>query len=403
MNPLDWSWDEYRFAGWFPWLPGGVAVGLVLVYLLDGWRRRAALERIGHLPQMKRMMATAAGWKRTAKAVLFITGATLVAIAVSRPQRLAEVTVKKRGIDLVVAMDFSKSMLARDMHPDRLSAMADEVDSLLDAMPSDRVGVVVFAGAAAHFPLTHDHDAARSLFRGLMSCPEGAQDTYPAWCAPLNLPPGSNLGEAALTGRCLLRPDLADEPGCERVGGHGRGGAPLGRAGEPEDLELPSERDLAGRARALVVYTDGDDGEGTARAEIARAVELGIDVYLVGVGTPEGELIPEFDDEGRETGWKKSEDGQSFVTSRLDQAGLEELAQLAGGEGHYVKLADPGATDELVRQLRRLQQGDADELTQKDWTDIYEWALLPGFMLLVIEACISGRRRRVLYPEEQGS
>jgi Ca-activated chloride channel family protein len=401
---VTWSWpdlDEHRFASdCFPGLPIGVAAGLVLLVLLDGWRRRVALERVGHLPQMKRMMATAAGWKRVARAVLFVSGATLVALAAVRPQKLGTTTFRKRGIDMVVAMDFSKSMLTRDLHPDRISAMADGVDALFDEMESDRIGVIVFAGTAAHFPLTHDHEAARSLFRGLMSCPEGVQDRYPAWCAPTNLPPGSNLGEAALTGRCLLRPDLADDPGCERVGGRGRGGAPLGRAGEPDDLELPSEHDLKGRARALILYTDGDDSEGMARAEIARAVELGIHVYLAGVGTPEGDLIPEYGEDGADNGWKKDEGG-GFVTSRLDQAGLMELAQLAGGEGHYVRLSDPGATDELVRQLRRLQQGDADELVEKQWTDIYEWPLFAGFMLLCIEACISGRRRRVLYPEEQ--
>jgi Ca-activated chloride channel family protein len=396
------DWDKYRFASdWYPWLPVLVCAGLIAVFLLDGWRRRVALERVGHLPQMKRMMATAAGWKRVAKMVLFTAGATLVTLAAVRPQKLGTTTFRKRGIDVVAAMDFSKSMLARDMHPDRLSAMAGQVDLLFDEMKSDRVGVIAFAGGAAHFPLTHDHEAARSLFRGLMSCPEGEQDKNPAWCAPMNLPPGSNLGEAVLTGRCLLRPDLGDDPGCERVGGRGRGGAPLGRAGEPEELELPSERDLKGRARALVLFTDGDDSEGQARAEVARAVELGIHVYLVGMGTPEGELIPDYDEDGREIGWKKSEDGKSFVTTRLDQAGLMELAQIAGGEGHYVRAADPGAVDELVRQLRRLQQGDADELVEEEWTDIYEWPLFAGFMILVIEACISGRRRRVLYPEEQ--
>ena len=392
-----------RFAsGWFPWLPIAVAAGLALLFAVDGWRRRAAMERIGHLPQMRRMMATAAGWKRVVKAVLFVVAATGVALAVTRPQREGSVTFRKRGIDVVLAMDFSKSMLARDLHPDRLTAMADEVDRLLDRLGSDRISVVPFAGTAAHFPLTHDHEAARNLFRGLMSCPEGEQTRWPAWCAPQNLPPGSNLGEAVLTGRCLLRPDLGDDPGCERIGGRGRGGAPLGRQGEPAELELPSEHDLAGRARALVLFTDGDDSDGTARTEIARAVELGINVYLVGVGTPEGELIPEYDDDGREVGWKKSEDGKSFVTTRLDQAALVELAQVAGGEGHYVRLDTADAGDQLVAQLGRLQRGDTDELVDKEWTDVYEWPLFAAFMLLVIEACISGRRRRVIYPEEQG-
>lgn len=394
-----------RFASdLFPWLPICMAVGLGIAFALESYWRRRALARLGEPTLLRRMMASYSPFRRRLKIVLLVVGVTLVALALCRPQSLSSVTWRKRGIDVAVTMDMSKSMLARDVYPDRLTRMTEEVNLLIDELASDRVAVVVFAGGAAAFPLSEDTQAARSLFQGLTNCPREAQDEWPSWCAPTALAPGSNLTEAILTARCVLRPDLSTD-GCERVGGHGRGGAPL--AYDDPDLEREpeveiDEEQLGDRARAIVLFTDGGDMDGTARAEVERAVELGVSVFIVGVGTPEGELIPEYDQLGAQAGWKKTEDGASFVTSRLDQASLLELAQAAGGEGRYFWL-DPQRFEvgEVVEQLRRLKQGDLDGRLKKEWTDVFELPLFLGFMLLLIEATISGRRRRVVYPEEQ--
>ena len=387
----------------YTWLPALVAALASGAILLEGWARRRALARLGDLGQLGRMMATLSPWRRRTRAVLFVLGLTLVAVALSRPQRETSVTFTKRGVDVVVAMDMSKSMLARDVYPDRLTRMTEEVEQMLDKLESDRVAVVVFAGGAAEFPLSEDTEAARSLFRSLTNCPRDVQSRWPTWCAPRALAPGSNLAEGILAARCVLRQDLRDDPGCSRIGGHGRGGAPLSY--DDTDAEPAVDPDeLADRARAMVVFTDGGDSSEEARAQVQRAVELGIHVFIVGVGTLEGELIPAYDDEGRDIGWKKSEDGKSFVHTRLDQAQLVDLAEIAGGEGHYFWL-DPQRFDvkEVVDRLRRLKQGDLGGQLEKEWTDIYEWPLFAGFMLLLIEATLSERRRRVLYPEEQRS
>jgi Ca-activated chloride channel family protein len=373
------------------WLAGATAVVLAVAYALDFTRRRHALERIGNPAQLQRMMATLSGWRRVLKVVLIVTATTLVVLAMARPQVEGESTWRKRGIDVVIAMDFSKSMLAKDVYPNRLERMRQEVEELLDKLDSDRVGVVTFAGAAAHFPLTHDHQAARNLFRGLM---------------PFEMPPGSDLGEAILVARCIARPDLTSEPGCERVGGHGRGGEPLVADPDkgPKIKQAPRKEELADRARAIVLFTDGEDTENRARAEIQRAVKLGINVFVVGVGTTAGELVPELDRHGNRTGWKKNPDG-SFVTTRLDAAGLKELATVAGGpEGHYFVL-DPKTfqTDALVKQLKRLKKGDLDKRVVHNPKEIYQLPLFAALLLLLLEGCISERKRRVIYPEEHSN
>ena len=363
------------------YLPAAVALVLAIAFALDFHRRRRLLDKIGDPGQLTRMMASLSTRARVIKAVLLATAMTMIAIAITRPEVEGESTWSKRGIDVVVAMDFSKSMMARDVYPSRLEHMVKEVDDLLDLLDLDRVAVVTFSGAAAHFPLTHDYEAVRNLYRGL---------------SPQDMPPGSDLGEAIMVARCIVRPDLLEDPGCERVGGRGRGGAPLD--GSDEDKELATEPEIAERARAIVLLTDGEDTESRARAEVERAVLLGIHVYVVGIGTIAGELIPELDDDGNEVGWKKTEDGKSFITTRLDQAGLKELAEIAGGEGHYF---DGARAADLAEVLKRLKRGDLDSRVKKEWKADYQWVLLIGFLLLVIEACISGRRRRMLYPEEQ--
>ena len=381
--------SELSFAeGVWRYLAAASVIVLAVAYSLDFTRRRRALERLGHLPQLDRMMPSLSEDRRVVRSVLLVTGVALLIASLARPQTQGETRWQKRGIDVAVVMDYSKSMLARDVAPSRVERMEREVIELLDdaKLANDRVALVAFAGAAAHFPLTHDHEAAKLLFDGL---------------TPLEMPPGSDLGEALRRARCIVRPDLLGEPACEGVGGRGLGGAPL-RDGGDEPVALETAPVGSERARAIVLFTDGEDTEGTAAAEVEAAVALGIEVYIVGVGTPSGELIPEFDDSSsgplharKVAGWKKSDDGKSFVFTRLEEGALKELALAAGGEDHYLRL-DPKKirTDELVEQLETLKQGDLDQRMVAVPNEAFQWLLFPAFMLLLIEACLGERRRR---------
>lgn len=380
-----------KFRGDYPWWYALIAGGIVAAaYLLSAYLRKRKMDKIGDSPQLKRMMASLSRTRRVIKAGLVITAVTLCTFVLARPYVKGKSTWRKQGIDIVVAMDFSKSMLARDIYPSRVQRMKDEVERLFDELESDRVSVVTFAGAAAHFPLTHDHHSVRNLFKDLR---------------PWDMPPGSDLGQAILTARCIARPDLKD-PACKRVGGHGQGGAPLPDDPEFEADPLDAKKDKlasvdpATRSQAIILFTDGDDTEGKAKEQVQKALDAGIFVYIVGVGTPGGELIPDVDEDGNDVGWIRGKDGK-FVHSKLDVAGLKALAELAGGEGHYF-VVDPQEfrADALFGELRKLKRGDMDKRVITEPKEIFQWLLFPAFLLLLIEACISDRRRRVLYPEE---
>ncbi len=365
------------------WSAVGIALLLAIAYALDITRRRRTIERVGYEPMLKRMTASLSVRRRILKSILMVGAVILCVLSLARPRMRGESIWRQRGIDVAIVMDFSKSMMARDVYPNRYTRMIHEVDDLIDGLDADRVSTVVFAGAAVHFPLTHDHSAVKLLYRGL---------------DPRDLAPGSHLSEAFRVARCILHPD-SNDPGCNRVSGQVLAPTAWKVCAGDTATATPEAQEpaISDRARAIVIFTDGEDTEGDARAEVEAAVRQGIEVFVVGVGTVAGELIPEFDENGREIGSKKAPDG-ALITTRLDQKSLRELAGVGKGGSHYFSVSDAGFRgDLLLAELQRLKKGDLDERLVYKEADIYHWFLFPAFMLLIIEACVSDRRRRVQF------
>jgi Ca-activated chloride channel family protein len=280
-----------------------------------------------------------------------------------------EPLVKERGIDVMVVIDFSKSMLARDVYPSRIERAEYVVDRLLDEIRGNRVGVVAFAGEAAHFPLTSDYTAAESLYHGL---------------TPQDLPGGSDLGEALRTARCLVLPASA-APECRAVHGDDEGAT-----------RRIEESDLGDRGRAIILVTDGGDTAGDAKAEVEKARAAGIELFIVGVGTRTGSRIPEYDAEGKQSGWKLEPGGSDYVVTKLEEEALAELARASGGEDRLFR--DDGRrppVEPIAKALGQLKEGDlAQRLIDDRHTDVYQLFLFPAFLFLLIEACLSDRKRK---------
>lgn len=351
-----------------------VPVVLIVGFAIDNWRTSRALARLGTTSALRRMSASRSNIRVFVQRVLFCAGVGGCILAAAGPSIPDHTRPEQHGIDLVVVMDYSGSMLADDMSPGRIEQMTRAVDRLLQRSVGDRIGVVVFAGDAAHFPLTHDRDAARSVYRGL-----SVQD----------LPAGSNIGQALRVARCLARSGLGSvfaDPGCH---------TPMLKRQPSEQTQ--SVRERLARARAIVMFTDGEQTDGDARDELQMATRLGIEVYVVGVGTSEGARVPELDPRGYVTGWKKHPDGTP-VRSHLDLTALRDLARLAGGEHRlFVLDTDTDAIPDIGRSLDKLQRGIVRQHAASRRHDVYQWFLFPGFLLLLLEACMSTRRRRVVY------
>ena len=372
------------------WIP---AVVVAALYLYDRARRKTLTRQLGELPVLGKVIASASPQRRAIKAVLQGTALTLIMLAIARPQVESRRAVEVHGLDLVIAVDVSKSMLVDDVGataamtegkiaPSRLARARELAVALIDALDKDRIGPLVFAGAASHFPLTEDRDVAAKFLYDL---------------GPGDLPPGSNLGEVFRVSRCMLRPDLYDDLGCGKLGRRGHGGDPLnGESLDPRGVDPKDEKleEKVERGKAIAIFTDGGEPDAETMREVATARELGIAVFVIGLGSTQGGLVYDIDGfTGKKTEPKHLANGAT-VTSKRDDAGMKSLAE-AGGDGRrYLIASERGEVDPapIVEALRLVNRGLATKKVTA-MRDVFEPFLFAAFMLLVIEAAIGTRRR----------
>src|SRR4051794_7568461 len=319
----------------------------VLAYTLAFARRRRLLARLGDAPLVAKMAAEVSMPRKRLRAALVVAALALLGVALARPQAGGRAKLTKQpGLDLVGALDFSRSMLAKDVYPSRLERAKRELEQLLERLGGDRIGLVAFAGETLSYPPTTDYAALKLFWRDLGP-----------WDMPVG---GTAIGRAMRSSLDLLT----------RL--RGKGG--------------PS------RAQVILLLTDGEDTDSEPLEVADEASKLGVKVFTVGIGSRSGELIPEYDESGKVTGYVKDQDGK-YVTSRLAEDMLVKIAQKTGGEYFH---ADPKrfGVDQVAHALAGLKRSENEARVVKQYDEVYEVLLLPAFLLLVGEACMSERRRR---------
>ncbi len=319
---------------------------LVLAYVLAFTRRRRLLQQLGTASLIGRMTASTSVARKALRAAYLVTAVILMVLALSRPQAGGRAKLERqRGLDLVVALDFSKSMLARDVYPSRLERAKRELERLMDHLAGDRIGLVAFAGETLTYPPTTDYAAVKLFWRDL---------------GPVDMPVG---------------------------------GTAIGRALKVAVDQLVRLRAKGGatRAQVILLLTDGEDTESEPLAVADEAARLGIKVYTVGIGSRSGELIPEVNEDGTVVGYIKDSEGK-YVTSRLAEDTLSQIALKTGGE--YLR-TDPKrfGVEAVEASLMGLKRTENDARLVKQYDEVFEILLLPAFLLLVGEACASERKR----------
>lgn len=326
-------------------MPLVVAV-LVLGYVLDIARRRRAARHLGEEPLMRAMTEALSPSKLVWRLVLVVCGAACLLTALARPQLPGKARLaKSRGLDIVVALDFSKSMLATDVYPSRVERAKRELDRLLDELQGDRVGLVAFAGEAAAFPLTSDYAAAKLFWRDL---------------SPQQMPVGGTAIGRALT-------------------------QSIGMLKRTRDASNPY-------AQVIVLLTDGEDHDSDPVAAAKEAATLGIRIFAVGIGSRSGELVPDPEAAPGAPRYLKDPKG-SYVNSRLDEETLQKIAKLT--EGDYFRV-DPKqfGVERVLQALQKLKRAEGQNRLLVEPNELYHLFLFPGFLALVIETALSDRRRR---------
>lgn len=320
-----------------------VVILLVGVMVYGNLKRADVLARFAAPKALKSIVPDINSKLRWARVVLTCLALFCLVLAMAGPLAgFRWQTVEQKGVDLMVCIDCSRSMLAQDIKPTRLERAKREVMDLMGMIQSDRAGLVAFAGKAVlQCPLTLDH-AAFNLFLNVLD--------------PDYLPVGGT--------------DLA-------------GAIETALAGFEQGVD--SEK-------AIILITDGEITTGDAFEMAEKAAARGVKIFCIGVGTPGGAPIP--DSHG---GFKKDESGK-IIISRVDEPGLEKLASMTGGV--YVRSV-PEDMD-LDRIYSQEIQGGMEKKTlksgkQKVWHNRFQWFLLPGIILIMIEMMLDYNRRGIFF------
>ncbi len=256
----------------------------------------------------------------------------LIGLSGAMAMPLGEATsrlLERRGTDVVIVLDLSNSMLARDVQPDRLRRARFEIDRLLDAMRGDRVGLVVFSGTSfMQTPLTTDYAILRNLLHEV---------------EPQSMPyPGSNVASGIRKGLELVQ--------------HTPGGS-----------------------RALVLLTDGEETVGDALRAAREAGDRQVPIFTIAIGTARGEPIPLQAPNGGEA-ILLGPDGKP-VLSKLDEAGLQRIADLSGGR--YFRIGPGGDAHAVAQVVQRLEKEMLEQRTVTERAALYPWWAVPALVFLL--------------------
>lgn len=304
-------------------------------------RVRRASESIVSSPLLSRVAYGQSSRRKWVRIALWLLAASLLIVATARPQvgtRLEE--VKREGVDVLIAVDLSLSMLCEDFSPSRLESAKFSIQKFVNGLEGDRVGLVAFAGSAVyHCPLTTDYGAVKLLNRVL---------------SPSIVPePGTAVADAIL---------MATQAFSEKTDS---------------------------KSKVLIIITDGEDHEEAALEAASDAQEAGISIYAIGMGTPNGAPIPTFDAAGRKTGYKKDQSGQIVVT-QLNENHLVEIAETGGGK--YLRATPGGKELELIwNDLSQMEKTEFGQMQFTGYEDRYAYFAFPALMLLIIEFLIGER------------
>jgi len=312
---------------------------LAALFLLAARKRKEALARFADEKLMEHLVARPSRLRAALRPVLISLALIGIVVAAAGPRwGFQWEEVHRRGVDVVVALDLSRSMLAEDAKPNRLTVAKREIRDLLDLLQGDRIGLVAFAGTAfIQCPLTLDYGAFEVFLEPM----------DPNW-VPVG---GTDLAAA-------IRSAIEAFPSQERSG------------------------------RAVLLITDGEDHSGELQDAAEEARAEGVHVFVVGIGEPGGAPVPD----GR-GGFVK--EGGRVVLTKLDEAALKELALTTGGS--YVRSA---AGDLDLRKIYledikgSLEARELSSSRQRRWEERYQLVLLPALLLLILEGIIGPPRRR---------
>jgi Ca-activated chloride channel family protein len=306
--------------------------------MMRRWKKRA-LANFGREGNIQKLMPDATASRPMWKFIMLLLAYTSLIVGLADPQTGSKLEkIKRRGVDLIIALDVSNSMLAQDIKPSRLERAKQAISKLIDNLENDRIGLIVFAGKAyTQMPITTDYAAAK-LFLSTIN--------------PGQIPvQGTAIGEAI-------------EQGVRSFG-------------------------VSKQSKAIILITDGENHEDDAIAKAQEAASKGIAIYAIGMGLPDGAPIPIYN-AGIQIGYKKDQDGNTIIT-RLDEKMLKDIA--IAGNGIFVRANNTQAgLSKVFDQVNKMQKSEYDSQVFSDYEDRYQIFLIVALLLLLSEIFIFERK-----------
>lgn len=305
---------------------------LVLMRFIVWRKRKRNLRKFGDSSLLKEMMPDVSKYRPTIKFCLLLSAITILIFMIARPQVGSKISHEKReGIEVLIALDISNSMLAQDVIPSRLEKSKLLIEDLVYHFTNDKVGLVVFAGDAfVQLPITNDYVSAKMFLQNINPSLITTQGT--------DLARAISLSQSCFTQR-------------EHIG------------------------------RAIIVITDGEDHEGGALEAAREAYKKGISVFILGVGTSKGAPIP--DGNG---GYLKDNSGQ-IVLSALNEQMCQQVAK--AGNGVYIHVDNTSdAQERLNKELSKLQSGISDTVVYSEYNEQFQIFGIILLLLLIVETIL---------------
>jgi len=316
---------------------------MVIFFILNEARKRKTIRRIGDGELVNRLIPELSGVRPSVKFLFQLFAVASMIIILARPQfgsKLEE--IKKEGVEVMIAMDVSNSMLAEDIQPDRLTRAKQALTRLIDNLDNDKIGLIVFAGDAyTQIPITTDYISAKMFLSAI---------------GPGMVPKqGTAIGSAI-------------------------------------DLGMRSFTPGEGKSRAMIIISDGENHEDDPVSKAEEAAKAGIVIHTIGIGSADGVPVPVTT--GGKRDYLKDNDGNTVIT-RLDEDILRKIAATAGGS--YVRASNSNiGLDEVFNEIRKMKKQELESKMYTEYNDQFQIFAAIALLLLLLDFVIMERKNRKL-------
>ncbi len=316
---------------------------MIVLWIVNEIRKRRAIQRLGDSSLVKKLLPELSRFRPSMKFILQLIAVCAAIIILARPQfgsKLEE--VKKQGVEVIIALDVSNSMLAEDIQPNRLTRAKQALTRLIDNLDNDKIGLIVFAGDAyTQIPITTDYISAKMFLSA-------------------------------------ISPDMVPKQGTA--------------IGSAIDLGMRSFSPGEGKSKAMIIITDGENHEDDPVAKASEASKAGIVIYTIGIGSANGVPVPMTISGKRD--YLKDKDGNTVIT-KLDEDILKKIAISAGG--NYVRASNSNiGLDEIFGEIKKMKKQEMESTMYTEYNDQFQIFSVIALFFLIVDFMIMDRKNRKL-------